>query len=144
VTRDQELVIGLLCGNSELDKRGLPDCRYPVDGSEEELAARRALARMLRSSRPIHPGVLSALADLIDPDRDEINRQIRFVNRRKGKPSKAAVEKKIAEFIRLEEAKLGKTEAAIASAEKEFGLKRARLFKIWGEWKPVLEGLKRQ
>src|SRR3954447_83525 len=146
-TRDQQLVIALLCGRQVHDRRGLP--RPPVylkEGSADELEARRAFERLLRTSRPLDHGLRVVLADLISPDRNEINRRIRFVNRRKGKESNALADKEVAQHIETmlhDGGKARSTKYAISKAEEKFGLKRSRLLDIWKEWKPILQRLKR-
>src|SRR5690349_6744675 len=69
VTRDQQLIISLLCGRIAREKH---QEAYLKDGSIEELEARRALTRLLRTSRPLDLGVRFVLADLIDPDQDAV------------------------------------------------------------------------
>lgn len=141
MTRDQELIVTLLCGNAMHDDSDPP--QYLAEGSAEEKEARRALARMLRTSLPLDQGVRGILADLIDPDRDELNRRIRFEHRRKGKPSNAAAEKKAAEFIWAQRRAGVKMKSVITAAMKQFGLKEKRVLAIWKHWRPILEHLKR-
>jgi hypothetical protein len=146
MTKDQERIVELLCGRAEQDQHGLPAHIYMQDGSAEELEARRALARLLRSSTPIEIGLRCILADLIDPDRDEVDRQIKLKNRREGKPSNALAEKTIAEYIEAMLTDNGETRQlkyAISKAEERFGLGRTRLLEIWREWRPILARLKR-
>jgi hypothetical protein len=131
---NQKRIIDLLCGRTVQDKRGLPQQRYLKNGSAEELEARRALVRYLRKSRPIDLGIRWVIADLVDPDCIEIDRQIRIEHRRKGKPSKSALaEKKIAEFVWSQVQAGIKAESAIKSAKEKFGLGRSRIFKIWSQ-----------
>ena len=118
--RDQQLINLLLCGRIARKPHQEP---YLKDGSTEELEARRALARLLRTSLPLDLGVRFVLADLIDPDQDVVNRRIRFVYRRKGKRSNALLEKEIATHI-LARVQAGiKRELAIEDAIKKFNLK---------------------
>jgi hypothetical protein len=98
---------------------------------------------MLRTSLPLDLGVRFLLADMIDPDRKEISRRIRFGHRRKGKQSNAMAEKEIAEFIWSQVRSGVKTEAAAFQAAKGFGLERTRIFEIWSHWQPILERLNR-
>ena len=139
-TKDQERIIELICGREAKDKHGLPTRIYLKEGSPEELEARRALARMLRSTRPLDLGLRYILADMIDPDRDEAERTIRFKNRHMGKRSNALAEKTVARYIEaaLPEAN-GKLESAVAKAMKKFGLERSRVFDIWRMWRPKLK-----
>ena len=72
VTRDQQLIISLLCGRIA---RKTHQEAYLKEGSTEELEARRALARLLRTSLPLGLGVRFVLANLIDTDQDVVNRR---------------------------------------------------------------------
>jgi hypothetical protein len=143
-TRDQQLVIQLLCGHIVRNKHQVPHTVYLKDGSPEEQEARRALARILRTSLPLDLGLRFLIADLIDPDRDEIDRRIRFGHRRKGKPSNALAEKEIAEFIWSQVRSGVKTEEAVFQAAERFGLERTRIFEIWSHWQPILKRLNRR
>jgi hypothetical protein len=138
MNRDHIRIVHLLCGRTVQDRRGLPRQSYLRDNSADEKAARRALARYLSTSQPIDLGLRFILANLIDPDRDEINRRIRFENRRKGKPSNAQAEKLIAEFIWSMVQTGMKVESAVAHAMRTFGLGRSHVMKIWGHWQPIL------
>ena len=145
MTRDQQLIIALVCGHTVRDKRGRPRKVYPEKDSALELEARYALARELRSPSPLDPGLRSVLADLIDPDFDRANRQIKFARRRKGNPAgNALAEKEVAEFIWAKVRAGVGVESAVAAAKDEFGLARSRLFEIWSHWQPILKRLKRE
>jgi hypothetical protein len=139
---DEQRIIGLLCGRTTRDERGLLHT-YLKDGSDEEKEARRALARLLRTSRPLDLGVRYIIADLIDPDFDEMNRRIRFENRRKGKPSDAAAEKQVAEFIWSQRQTGVTMKRTVIDATAKFGLNRSRVLAIWKIWRPILQRLKR-
>jgi hypothetical protein len=144
VTRDQERIVNLLSGRVVRNKRGLPQVVYLKEGSAEELEARRALARVLRTSKPLDLGLRFCIADLIDPDNDGDGRRIRFEQSRKGKPSNALAEREVAKSIWLQVQAGVKTESAIKSATQEFGLQRSRILEIWGHWKPILRRLNRR
>ena len=81
-TPDDRLIVELLCGRDEHDEYGLPHTIYP----KNEQDGRRALARKLRSSKTLDLGLRFVLADLFDPDQGEIDRQVWFGYRRKGRP----------------------------------------------------------
>jgi hypothetical protein len=129
MTSDGKHIIDLLAGRLK-------------EGSDNELKARRALARMLKTSLPLDQGVRSILADLIDPDCD-INRRIRFTRRRKGKPSNAAAEKLIAEFIWNRRRGGMKMKPVVSAATTKFGLQEKRILAVWKVWQPILQRLKR-
>jgi hypothetical protein len=144
MTSDEKRIIELLCGRSARDGRGRLRVTYFRKGSPDELEARRALTRMLRTSLPLDPGVRFVIADLFDPDLSEVDRIIRLEYRRRGKRSNAAAEKEIAEFIwaqRRGGAKMMKS--AVPAAMEKFGLKEKRILAIWKNWQPILQRLKR-
>ena len=119
------------------------------EGSAENLAARRALAQHLRTSRRLDLGLRFALADLIDVDIRCPNSKshgydeqphILVLKRRqpRGQPVKArdaAAERKIAEFIWHQR---GKPLVKQIAAEK-FGVSRTHVYEIWKDWQPVLK-----
>jgi hypothetical protein len=131
MTSDEKRIIELLCGRSARDGRGCLRVTYFRKGSPDELEARRALARMLKTSLPLDPGLRFVLADLFDPDRNEIDRIIRFESRRRGRPSNAAAEKEIAEFVWSRRRAGVKSRPAVQEATEKFGLKRSRVLAIW-------------
>jgi hypothetical protein len=128
---DIELIRDLLCGRS-VER----DARY--------LDAKRALARMLRSSKPLDLTVRFALAELLDPDCDSQQRQLRFSFKRKGGVSDAWAEQRAAQLIQARKREGVKMEAIIWEAWEKFGLKRARVFEIWRTWQPILKRLERK
>ena len=143
-TKDENRIISLLCGRTVRDERKLPQQRYLEDGSPKELEARRALARYLRTSRPMDFGVRSAIADLLDPDCIENERYIRFGHRRKGQPSRSALaEREIAELIWSHVQAGNSIDTAFRHVEEKFGLKQSSTKTIWKHWQPILRRLKR-
>jgi len=143
MTRDQKKIIDLLCGHTVQDQRDLAQQVYLEEGSAEELEARRALARELRTSIPLNLGLRFLLAELIDPDCDAAERRIRFDRRREGKRSNAQAEKKIAEFIWARVQGGAQVKGAVSDAEVKFKLGQKRIKEIWGIWKPILKRAKR-
>ena len=140
---DQRLIVWLLSGIPVRDKRGrwLPPI-YPKTGFEE-LEARRALARELRTSRPLDLGMRMLLADAFDPDRDEVEREVQFKYRRKGKRrANAMAENEIAEFIWARVQAGDKLESVVSTALKHFGYgekSRSHVINIWSRWQPILK-----
>jgi hypothetical protein len=133
-----EQIVELLGGHLEQSKRGRWQRRYLRKGSAEEKHARRALAKVLRTAKPLDLGLRWYLADLVDPDTDT-PRRIVFENRGAGRQSNADIEKQVAESLWREKQAGGKIEAAIKLAKKDFGLERSSVKKIWRVWKPILE-----
>ena len=138
MSRERDLIVALLCGRPVVNKRGLSRITYLKDGSAEEKDARRALARMLRTSLPLNAGLRFTLGNLIDPDQELVERRIRFEYRHKGKPSNWLAEKEIAEFIwaRVQDGRL--TKPVFNQTQEMSGLERSRIRDIWRRWKPIL------
>jgi hypothetical protein len=136
--KKQKLIVDLLCGCVERDKRGRLQRRYLKKDSPEETDARRALARELRTAQTLDMGFRDLLAELINPRRDS-PRRIVFENNGAGNKSNALVERQVAEFLWLKGRPRGQMEAAISEAKKDFGLERSRVMAIWHVWKPILE-----
>lgn len=144
MTDDAKRIAELLIGRVIRDGRGLPRTEYLKEGSAEEKEARRALAKLLRNpGRQLDTGLRWALAELVDPDEDCNPRRIRFVRRRKGKPSKVLADREIAEFIWSQRRAGEKTRNIIPEATKKFGLKKSRVLAIWERWQPILRRLER-
>ena len=123
------------------------------EGSSENLTARRALARLLRTpAQRLDLGLRWTLADLIDADIRCPDRKTKgyyeqphiFVLKRRQprgqpvKPRDAATERKIAEFIWHRHGKRQMKEI-IRDAAKKFGVSRTRVYEIWKDWRPVLK-----
>lgn len=142
-TEDETRIVRLLCGHTVTNKRGRPQQVYLKDGSAEEKEARRALARYLRTSRPIDLGVCRAIADLLDPDCVKNERRIRFMYKREGNRSDALAEKAVAEFIWSRVQSDMAWKRVLGAVEDKFGLKRTRTNDIWDHWEPILKRLKR-
>jgi hypothetical protein len=64
---DLQLARTLLNGFVD-EVRQRPETRYLVKGCAEEVEARRAIARLLRSNYPLDRQLREHLADLFDPD----------------------------------------------------------------------------
>ena len=143
MTPDQNRILELISGRRVHPKRGLRRTAYLKEGCADELEARRALARELRKSSPLDLGVRLILADMVDPDCDAQDRRIVFKRRRKGKPSNAAAEKEVAEFIWSLMQEGGRKKVPISLAGEKFGLKPSRVKKVWSEWQPILKRPKR-
>ena len=123
------------------------------EGSNENLNARRALARLLRRpEQRLDLGLRWALAELFDPDPpplvdgeghcgkdDEQPFIIHLKRRRRGKPAKETVaERDIAVFIWDRHGKRQMRDI-VRAATKKFGPKRTQILKIWEKWQPILK-----
>jgi hypothetical protein len=139
---DERLAYELLCG---VDVR-FPNKRfgkqYLVPKSKRERAARAALARLFRKGSPFPEFIRETLAALFDPESATVpaGRRLDFVNLKQSHPG-AGMEVALHVWYRLWLA--DKKEAAIASAEQEFGLKRRRVLDICRKYASELPKLSR-
>src|SRR6516162_2516430 len=99
---DLQLARELLGGYCDQDRRGRLRSRYLKEGSQEEVDARRAIARLLRSNDPLDRQLRTALAGLFDPDGPPAleQRKISIVWRRRGGHIDHRANTQIAEHIR--------------------------------------------
>ena len=137
---DLQLARMLLGGYTDQDRRGRRRSRYLKEGSQQEVDARRAIARLLRSNGPLDRQLRTNLADLFEPSPPAWEqRKIRIVSRRRGRPIDHISNTQIAEHV-WEQVRAGaKVTAAIESAADEFGVEPETVTKIWGKYKRSLE-----
>src|SRR5262249_20857201 len=94
------------------------------------------LARMLRSSKPLDPGVRFILAEAIDPDGED---DVRLFLKRKPGRRRRVNERHVAAFI-YQRTKAGvKLESAVKNAMTEFNVSRSTALGAWSEWRPHIE-----
>jgi hypothetical protein len=138
---DEDLAHELLLGTLGSNPR-----EYPERGSKRELAARAALARLLRKGDSFY---IWRVADMIDPSLGSAvaEREVFFKRRDKGTPVVVGERRRaeIAAFLQeglKEEKKIkpkGKPnfKAVVAAAENEFGVGRSTILAIWSDYKPI-------
>jgi hypothetical protein len=132
---DLRMSLALLQGELITNRSGVNEERYYQKGSSEEQAARRALAKLLRSNNPLDRQVRSALAALIDADISGYpgdNRVFIFQPRPKTKRHNLR-NTQIFEFIQRKAKSKEKVGDAIEAAAKKFGLGEEAIKKIWDE-----------
>jgi len=137
---DLQLARMLLGGYTDQNRRGRRRSRYLKEGSQQEVDARRAIARLLRSNGLLDRQLRTNLADLFEPSPPAWEqRKIRIVSRRRGRPIDHISNTQIAEHV-WEQVRAGaKVTAAIESAADEFGVEPETVTKIWGKYKRSLE-----
>jgi hypothetical protein len=108
------------------------------EGSAEELEARRIIARLLRSSRPLNLGFRSMLADLIDPD-DDVAEHRFVLKQRPGNRKRSADHCRIAVYVWRRVAEGAQIKAAAIDAMGHFRVKRSTVMAAWSKWKPHIE-----
>ena len=139
MTGDQKSIVELLCGRAIKDKRGLSRQSYLKEDGAKEKEARRALARRLRTARPLDLGMRHLLADLLDPDCDAAERQIRFGHRRRGRRRVRWQKCKLLNLLGRGSRPATKKKRPVQAAVEKFRLVRSRIFEIRRSWKPILE-----
>jgi len=141
---------GLLGGISERGPDGLPTRRYMLDGSPEEIAARKALARLLRSQGPLDGLVRQLLAGLFDPtpfkyftkgplsdkeaQESRADRQIRFkkIGRRNREDDRRF---KLASDIWENAKEYGSVESAVVATAAKYNISESAVWKAWKQFK---------
>jgi hypothetical protein len=96
---DLRITLALLTGFNVHSSKGLPKKQYLK--ANEELVARKALARLLRNQKPLDQAIRSRLAALFDPETETapfcsfdlapIERQLTFKTRHRGARTTAAM-----------------------------------------------------
>jgi hypothetical protein len=143
---DETSAYVLLAGFVARDKKGLPQTSYLKPDSEEELAARAALARLLRRPYPLTEELRKQLAALFDPEPDThpaIERKISFRHRGRGRRPQHMRNTQIALRVwdRSDGGQPRKVEKAVQHAADEYGLTRDEVYKIWGPYKTLLKAI---
>jgi hypothetical protein len=138
-TSDFQLVQALLGGSIEQDARGRLRLVYLKEGAAEELAARRALAKLLRSDAPLNHQIRSKLAELFDPDVAWLEeRKISISFRGRGPPTDPAAGAQV--FLRVNDIikKSGATlNRAFAEVALEFEISDEMVKRYWRRYSRV-------
>jgi hypothetical protein len=130
---DERLTYQLLCGIDVRRPNGRLGIKYFPPGSEWDRSARAALARLFRKGSPFPQFIRDTLAALFDPASATVpaRRRIEFVKLKQSHPGEG-LEVALHVWHRLG---LGdKKEAAVASAMREFSLKRRQVFNIYRKY----------
>ena len=134
---DLQLAWMLLGGYVDVDHRGRRRSRYLKEGSQEEVDARRAIARLLRSNGPLDRQLRTALAGLFDPDPAWEQRKITIGSRRRGRRVDYISNTQIAYHVWGEVMAGRKVVAAINSAVEKFGVSEELVKQICGRYRRV-------
>jgi len=140
---DLQLARMLLGGYTHQNRRGRRRSRYLKEGSQQEVDARRAIARLLRSNGPLDRQLRTNLADLFEPSLPPAweQRKITIGSRRRGRRVDHISNTQIAEHVWEQVGAGAKVTAAIESAADEFGVEPETITKIWGKYKRLLEAI---
>jgi len=135
---DLQSVRALLDGYVEEDLQGRRRTKYLKPGDPDELDARRALARLLRSSAPLERQLRDSLAGLVDPDPPESEqRKIEIVFQARGRYRDHVRNTQIAYHVWGEVSAGRKVVAAINSAVEKFEVSEELVKQIWGRYRRV-------
>jgi len=126
---DLHLATMLLIGFVDCERRRLTN-KYLEKGSPEEVEARRAIVRVLRSNRPLRL-LRWHLADLFDPDPVSEQRTIEFVFRRQGTPTDHIRNTQIAQYVWGQVKQGDRVTKAINNAANKFALSQSTIKNIW-------------
>src|SRR5262249_49558916 len=106
-------------------------------GSPREWQGRRTLGRMLRSQRPLDPGLRFILADLVDDLYGDSIQQL-TLTRKRGRRHRVS-QCKIAVLIWRQRQAGTPWESAVRLAMKEFRCSRGTVTGAWKEWRRFIE-----
>ena len=135
---DLPLAWALLDGYVEEDLQGRRRTKYLKPGDPDELDARRALARLLRSSAPLERQLRDSLAGLVDPDPPESEqRKIEIAFQARGRYRDHVRNTQIAYHVWGEVSAGRKVVAAINSAVEKFEVSEELVKQIWGRYRRV-------
>jgi hypothetical protein len=138
VANDLSEARALLDGFVIKDLKGLRSKDFKP-GTNDEVSARQALARLLRGSGPLDRQLRKQLADLLDPS-STANRTLVFAYRRRGKQADHVRTTQIAEHV-FEVSKTSTVEVAIAHAAEEFRVSEDLVKKVWRRYRRVLRAI---
>jgi hypothetical protein len=132
--QDFFLILRLLKGSGEFHNR-IPFTQFPEEKSDEEKAGMAALAKSLRSDRPMDRQFRIFLADLFDPDAP-VQRVISFKRRKRGRWSDIGKRRFVASRI-FDELHLMNSSNTLSSTLENlasyFGLSKKQIEEIWYE-----------
>jgi len=126
----------LLGGYVAEDHRGRRRSKYLKRGSRDELDARRAIARLLRSKDPLDRQLRESLAGLFDPDFPAWEqRKIEIVAQRRGRSRDHVWNTQIAYHVWDEVSAGRKVVDAINGAVEKFEVSEDLVKQIWGKYR---------
>jgi hypothetical protein len=129
-----------LGGFIETDGQGIPRKRYYAEKSSEGQFCRAALARVLRSNRPLDQQLRDMLAAMFDPSPEagsvRSERVLLTYFRKKPKDHIADTHKALFVWERL---KAGTVNAAVEEAAAHFEDEREYIYRLWKVYKPKFE-----
>ena len=142
--KEEQLILKYLSGFLTTGKKGRPSRGYLKTGDLEELEARAALARRLRSvdaftpTDPLTFYIRDALASLFATDEIPGMGTIEIKDRHPSRSKKIIITLAVGDFLWRRRG-AGKFESHVQEAEKKFGLSRRAVFKRWAVYRSLFE-----
>ena len=134
-----------LGGYLKTDKRGIPRHSYYPERSDDSNYCRAALARVLRSDRPVDRQLRDMLADLFEPIEPLKSawgsRKLTAGFRSPVKPRDDHANTHMAWFVWKRVANGAGAESAILEAIEAFKVSRKRMYDLWRVYKPLFEAI---
>ena len=135
--QDTSCAMAYLGGFHEKDKRGIPRQRFYSEASAEASFCRAALARVLRSERPLDRQLREMLATMFEPNPEigSLWSERKLCVRRRKKPKDHMANTHMAWFV-WERVRAGtNVERAIDQAMDQFNVSRERMYDLWKAYK---------
>jgi hypothetical protein len=134
-----------LGGYLETNKRGIPRHRYYPERSDDSNYCRAALARVLRSDRPVDRQLRDMLADLFEPIEPLKSpwgsRKLTAGFRNPVRPRDDNANTHMAWFVWKRASEEVGVEGAIQEAMDTFDVPRERMYDLWKAYKRLFEAI---
>jgi hypothetical protein len=143
--QDLNYALVYLTGYSQEDRAGVPRKKFLSRGSAFEDDCRRALARVLRSGRPLPGYFVHCLADMFEPREDALraysSRELVAKNRSNHRREDTLAVSCITNFV-WERSEGGvRVEKAVGEAIEKFGVSREYVYRLWSRKRKIYEAL---
>jgi hypothetical protein len=142
---DTRLGYVYLAGFVSTDERGIPRKRYYPPRSKDSNVCRAALARVLRSDRPLDRQLRDMLADMFEPQEDPYrpfsSRELIAKSRSKHRHQDVFAISHMTRFM-WERCRAGLSpEEAVKEAMDNFDISRVYAYRLWGRHKKIYEAV---
>jgi hypothetical protein len=126
----------LLDGFVAQDRSGRHRTKYFRKGSAQEQQARQALARLLRSNRPLAGDLRQLLANLFDPPPGQ-QRRIRFAQPGRGKTTDHLANTEVVMHVQAELCARSSLTQAYESAANKFSISEVMVKRVFNRYRRV-------
>jgi hypothetical protein len=128
-----ELLIAAFLGGFGATVNGRDVYKYFEPEDPDDRAARVALAKLLRSKKPLRNGLRRALADLFDPLAKGEPRKLIIVSRRRGRRPKP-IGQEIARELTASVAGGSLLKSAVQDAMERYGISESTVMRAWSKY----------